>query len=217
MAAAGAASGDARAKRVLVVDDDDAVRTMLLVVLEAADYDVRGVADGGEALNVAAEWRPDVILLDLLMPRMSGREFLAHRATMPDLPDIPVIVVTAATSRDVPSAGQLGVRAVVQQPHDVGLLRTLIQHSCLEGQVRHFLREQGEGHPVPILGGFVVRAQPDGSVKIYWDLPGPPALGSLRRLGHLRRYERLLRSWGMTTELHLEEPEPYVACWVIGG
>src|SRR3954451_21099351 len=72
MATAGAALGDARAKRVLVVDDDNAVRTMLLVVLEAADYDARGVADGGEALSVAAAWRPDVILLDLLMPRMSG-------------------------------------------------------------------------------------------------------------------------------------------------
>jgi hypothetical protein len=86
----------------------------------------------------------------------------------------------------------------------------------LVGQVRHFLREQGEGHPVPILGGFVARAQPGGRVHVSWCLPGLAVLGSLLRSRHLRRYERLLRSWGLTTELHLEGPEPHVACWVAG-
>jgi hypothetical protein len=84
----------------------------------------------------------------------------------------------------------------------------------LISQVRYFLREQGEGRPIPILGGFVVRAQSGGRLHVFWCLPGPPAFGFLRRSRHLRRYERLLRSWGLTTELHLEEREPYVSCWI---
>ena len=81
-------------------------------------------------------------------------------------------------------------------------------------QVRYYLREQGEGHPIPILGGYVVRAQSGGRLQVFWCLPGPPALGFLRRSWHLRHYERLLRSWGLNTELHLEETAPYVACWM---
>src|SRR5437763_896022 len=86
----------------------------------------------------------------------------------------------------------------------------------LVSQIRHFLTEHGETYPRPILGGFVAQAQPSGRVHVYWRLPGPPALGAIRRLGHLRRYDRLLRSWGLTTELHPEPSEPYLACWVDG-
>ena len=117
------------AARVLVVDDDNAIRTMLLTVLEATGYDARGASDGADALDVLGRWRPDVILLDLAMPAMNGRHFLERRAATPGLPDIPVIVVTAATPRDVPSAEQLGVRAVVPKPHEVAVLRTLIEQS----------------------------------------------------------------------------------------
>lgn len=118
------------AARVLVVDDDNAIRTMLLTVLEATGYDARGAHDGADALELLGQWRPDVILLDLAMPEMNGRHFLERRAAAPELPDIPVIVVTAATLRDVPSAEQLGVRAVVPKPHDIGLLRMLIEQSA---------------------------------------------------------------------------------------
>ena len=127
-----AVSTDVRGKRVLVIDDDHAVRTMLLVILESAEYDVLGVSNDDEALAVAAQWRPDVIVLDILMPTMTGREFLDRRAAMLGLRRVPVIVVTAAAIFDVPTAEQLGVRAVVQKPHDVGVLRALIEDSVLE-------------------------------------------------------------------------------------
>ncbi|MDP8921399.1 MAG: hypothetical protein M3O34_00770 [Chloroflexota bacterium] len=86
----------------------------------------------------------------------------------------------------------------------------------LASQVAYFLYDQGETHPVPILGGFVTRAQPDGRVHVHWRLPGPAVFGSSRRRRHLRRYEYLLQGWGMATELHLEGPEPYLACWIAG-
>ena len=118
------------AARVLIVDDHDAIRTMLITVLEAAGYDARGAIDGADALKVLGQWRPDVILLDLQMPEMNGWHFLERKATAPGLSTIPVIVVTAAPLRDVPAAERLGIRAVVSKPHDVGLLRTLVEQTA---------------------------------------------------------------------------------------
>ena len=117
------------AARVLVVDDDDAIRTMLLTVLEATGYDARGAHDGADALDVLGRWRPDVILLDLAMPEMNGWHFLERRATASELSAIPVIVVTATTLRHVPAAERLGVRAVITKPHAVAPLQALIEQT----------------------------------------------------------------------------------------
>jgi CheY-like chemotaxis protein len=111
--------------RVLVVEDDDAIRTMLLTVLEVAGYDVLGVRNGLDALTMLGEWRPDVILLDLFMPLMDGYELLARKSSSVDLAAIPVIVVTTSTAH-VPPPERLGVWAVLQRPHDVSHLRALI-------------------------------------------------------------------------------------------
>jgi hypothetical protein len=84
----------------------------------------------------------------------------------------------------------------------------------LVDQVRYFLRAQGETGPVPILGGFVVEPCLDGRVFVYWRIPGLSVLETVRRRASLLRYERLLRSWATETELHLDAPDPYVACWI---
>jgi CheY-like chemotaxis protein len=117
--------------RVLVVEDDDAVRTMLTTVLEVAGYEVRGVGSGREALTVLRQWRPDVIALDIMMSNMDGYHFLAERSRQGHLEAIPVIVVTVSTT-SLPTARQLGVRAVLQQPHDVDHLRRLIAEAIID-------------------------------------------------------------------------------------
>ena len=114
-----------------MIEDDDAVRTMLLTVLEVADYEVRGARSGAEALGVLDEWRPDVISLDILTPDMDGYHFLAERARRCDVAAIPVIVVTFSTM-SLPPARQLGVHAVLQQPHDVNFLRSLVAEAIVE-------------------------------------------------------------------------------------
>jgi CheY-like chemotaxis protein len=116
--------------RVLVVDDDHAVRTLLLTILESADYEVWGAPTGVEALSIVAQWRPDVIILDLAVASTIGREFLERRSSVSDVGQVPVIVVTAAATQDLPSAEQLGIRAVVQKPYDLDVLRMLIR-CCL--------------------------------------------------------------------------------------
>jgi CheY-like chemotaxis protein len=138
-----AALGGTIQRRVLVIEDDDAVRTMLLTVLEVADYEVLGVRSGDEALTVLGRWCPDVIMLGLPGADRSGFQFLDERARRVDVAEIPVVVVTFS-SVALPPAGQLGVRAVLQQPHDVGYLRMLVAEAILDpkgsvgrGEPRH--------------------------------------------------------------------------------
>ena len=80
--------------RVLVVDDADAIRALIKVNLELEGYDVRAAADGLQALEVLGEWRPDVITLDVVMPRLDGFETLERLRGDPVTAGIPVVVVT---------------------------------------------------------------------------------------------------------------------------
>jgi two-component system response regulator len=104
---------------------------MLTTVLEVAGYEVRGAGNGDEALTVLRHWHPDVIALDILMSHMDGYRFLAERSRQGHLEAIPVIVVTVS-SAPLPSARRLGVRAVLQQPHDVERLRTLVAEAIVD-------------------------------------------------------------------------------------
>ena len=79
----------------------------------------------------------------------------------------------------------------------------------LAHQVAHVLRERGEIHPVPVLGGFVVEARAPDLVAVYWRVPGPVVLGVLRRR-YLRRYRRLLDEFGLDTTLAADGPEPCI-------
>ena len=111
--------------RVLVVENDDAIRTMLTTVLEVAGYEAHGVRNGLDAFNMLGTWRPNVIVLNLFMPEMDGFELVARTSDRDDLADIPIIVVTTSTS-SLPSPERLGVWAILQRPHDVSQLRALI-------------------------------------------------------------------------------------------
>ena len=86
--------GDGRA-HVLVVDDDAAIRAMLIEILETETCTVAGAVDGMDGLAQARSRRPDCILLDLMMPVMSGHEFLAALRSDPSLAAIPVVVMSA--------------------------------------------------------------------------------------------------------------------------
>jgi len=80
---------------VLVIDDDPSTRTMLRRMLEREGFAVAEAGDGRAGLARAAERRPAMVLLDLLMPEMNGFEFLAELQTRPEWRSIPVVVVTA--------------------------------------------------------------------------------------------------------------------------
>jgi CheY-like chemotaxis protein len=86
------------AKTILVVDDLFTVRQPLRILLQRQGFVVEEAGDGREALQKIAESRPDLVLLDLMMPVMSGVEVLEHIKTDGTLQDIPIVVLTAVAA-----------------------------------------------------------------------------------------------------------------------
>jgi CheY-like chemotaxis protein len=99
----------ATAARVLVVDDDRDIRELLVELLGGEGYLVSSAADGRQALLEAHAHRPDVILLDLMMPVMDGWQFRAAQLEDPDLAEVPVVVISAFDH-------DLDAAAVIQKP-----------------------------------------------------------------------------------------------------
>jgi len=86
------------AKTILIVDDLFTVRQPVRILLERQGYVVKEAGDGHEALQKIAESRPDLVLLDLMMPVMSGIEVLEHIKTDVTLQDIPIVLLTAVAA-----------------------------------------------------------------------------------------------------------------------
>ncbi len=82
-------------RNILVVDDDTNVRQLLKETLTVQDFVVATAASGEQGLKLAAQNRPDVVVLDLMMPRMDGFQVLAHLRSHRETIDIPVIIVSA--------------------------------------------------------------------------------------------------------------------------
>lgn len=80
--------------KVLVAEDDPSVRMTLEFVLKDEGFDVVLAADGEEAVKIAQDWRPDVILLDQIMPKMDGKEVLAALRDHAPTSAIPVLVLS---------------------------------------------------------------------------------------------------------------------------
>jgi CheY-like chemotaxis protein len=89
---------------VLVVEDNVPFCKTVAAMLANRGYDTRTAADGRRALDEVARQRPDLILLDIAMPVMDGRTFLRHLRADERWRDIPVIVMTAMSDRDLASA-----------------------------------------------------------------------------------------------------------------
>ena len=96
--------------KVLVVEDDNNLREIYETSLKAEGYDTSSAADGMEALEVAARDKPDLIISDVMMPRLSGFEMLEKMRQDEALKSIPVIMMTALSmAEDKETAKRLGV------------------------------------------------------------------------------------------------------------
>lgn len=114
--------------RVLIVDDDVNSRVLLRKLLyNMPRTDVIEAENGAEAMDMAREQRPDLILLDIMMPVMDGIEFLKRCAADEQLSKIPVIMVTALAERDrIIDSVSHGARDYVVKPFDSVGLRTKV-------------------------------------------------------------------------------------------
>ncbi|MFA0736309.1 MAG: hypothetical protein LASZOEIN_002622 [Candidatus Fervidibacter sp.] len=104
-------------KRVLVVDDERHIVRLVQVNLERQGYEVLTAYDGVECLEKAKSEKPDLIVLDVMMPRMDGFEALQRLKTDPETSHIPVIMLTArAQDRDVLQGYQYGADLYLTKP-----------------------------------------------------------------------------------------------------
>jgi CheY-like chemotaxis protein len=84
--------------RILCVEDDAGMLDLLRLILESAGYEFLGARDGEEGLQKIRSERPDLILLDLMLPNIDGAEVLLQKQKDPEIRNIPVIAVTALAS-----------------------------------------------------------------------------------------------------------------------
>ena len=101
---------DGKGKKILFVEDDDALAGVYLVRLEAEGFAVRRVANGEEALAAATEYKPDLVLLDVMMPKVSGFDVLDILRNTPETANLKVVMLTALSQEaDRKRAQDLGV------------------------------------------------------------------------------------------------------------
>lgn len=103
--------------RVLIADDNANIREALRLTLEDEGHEVTEAADGVEALEIAADISPDLIFLDIAMPRMDGIEALRRLKAFSATQNIPVVMVTAQNDRKaIAEAVKLGLRDYITKP-----------------------------------------------------------------------------------------------------
>lgn len=99
-------------KKILVVEDDNVLRDVLLQKLMKSGYDAVGAEDGLVAMEKITEYKPDLILLDILMPKKDGLEVLEDLHANEVLKNIPVIIISnSGQPVEIVRARELGARA----------------------------------------------------------------------------------------------------------
>lgn len=119
-------------KKILVVDDEPHVRILLMSRLQANGYIAEPAFGGVHALEKARESKPDLILLDIVMPEMNGYEVAKRLKAHPDTTNIPIIIFTASNARELEeNCRQLGVHYVIMKPFLPEVLLAMIKN-CLQ-------------------------------------------------------------------------------------
>jgi CheY-like chemotaxis protein len=110
--------------RILVADDNDASRELIREVLEMSGYDVIEAADGRDAVTMVRESPPDLVLVDIQMPRLDGYGVLRELRADPLLAGLPVVALTAyAMQGDRERALDAGFDDYITKPLEIAALR----------------------------------------------------------------------------------------------
>lgn len=110
-------------KKILFVEDEEDIRTIASMVLEASGLEIRCAENGKQALAELANFAPDLILLDVMMPVMDGTTMFQSLKADPKLGKIPVIFMTARVQqKEIQEYLDLGAKDVIKKPFDPMLL-----------------------------------------------------------------------------------------------
>lgn len=114
-------------KKVLLVEDYTDVRKMMSIFLRHSGYEVLEAADGYEALELAVEEKPDLVLMDIALPVLDGIQATRAIRQHEDLADIPIIAVTAYGDFYEKRAREAGCNEVIQKPLHLDHLEPLVE------------------------------------------------------------------------------------------
>ncbi|MFF9807699.1 response regulator [Streptomyces coeruleorubidus] len=138
---------------MLVVDDNKVIRQLIRVNLELEGLEVVTAADGAECLDVVHQVRPDLVTLDVAMPRLDGIRTAARLRTDPRTRDVPLAIISACTQYEVEAGLEVGVDAFLAKPFEpaelVGMVRQLIERERSGG------RQVGGGGSAPPYGSVL--------------------------------------------------------------
>ena len=203
---------EAMRDRVLVVDDEPDVRMLLRTNLRAAGFDVLEASNGSEGLSIAKHEMPTVIILDLMMPEMSGIEVCRALRKHPPTSRIPILMLTAKTAEEDKVAGfEVGADDYVTKPFSP---REVVL------RVRAVARrkpDQGVAKPIPARAGLIAMDRAEmsatiGGKKLVLTSTEFRLLELLvRRAGHIQSREVLLSEvWGYQANLDTRTVDTHV-------
>lgn len=134
-------------KRILLVEDDDALANTYMMRLEAEGFAMRRVSNGEDALAAALDYRPDLVLLDVMMPKVSGFEVLDIIRNTPETANLKVIILTAlGQDGDKARAEELGA--------DDYLVKSQVVIADVIARIKHHLGMEDQTDATPPLSNF---------------------------------------------------------------
>jgi PAS domain S-box-containing protein len=126
---------------ILIVDDDSATRSVLLLLMEHEGYRVTEASTGVEAVAAFEEWRPDIVLMDIRMPVMDGMTACARIQQLPEGPRTPILMITALDDRDsIDRCFEAGATDYITKPVNSAVLRQRVQRLLRIRQAENALR-----------------------------------------------------------------------------
>lgn len=115
-------------KAILVADDDPDILSIVSISLETSGYVVYRAANGREAVDLTSAHHPDLILMDMMMPVMSGYEAVAAIKSDPTTQDIPIVGLSAkAMATDIELASGIGIDGYITKPFRIAQVLSVIE------------------------------------------------------------------------------------------
>jgi signal transduction histidine kinase/CheY-like chemotaxis protein len=171
---------DQKRPKILVVDDDKDIRTVITEILDQSGYEVFTAASGQQGLDLAGQIVPNLIVLDLMMPGMDGWTVLTKLQHKPQLADIPVIILSGASGLEM--AISLGAAAVLFKPIDAKQLTAEIAAQLAPLPPSYILLVEDDADSRTLLTrlldneGWSTRAAINGHAALRILKQAPPAL-----------------------------------------
>lgn len=115
-------------KRILVVEDEESLLKLASILLTSKGFEVRAVSSGQAALDAISQERPDLVLLDIMLPEIDGFEVCRQIKTMPETQHIPVIILTAKKCQeDILRGQEVGADWYIPKPFKSAMVIETIQ------------------------------------------------------------------------------------------